>query len=375
MATVLLIRLSSLGDVAILIPALYSVAEKYPDDQFLLLTQHPWQSLFINKPSNLTVFPVYKKGKHKGIRGIIRLLYELVPLIQNDVKLADVHDVIRSLLIRTYFRLRGARIAVIEKGRGEKRRLVRPNHKILHPLKTTMERYRQVFENLGYDASLNFTGLFSEKPTKERIRIGIAPFAKHRGKTYPVEQMEKVVFQLSEWPDTQLFLFGGKEESGLLESWSEQYKFVESVAGQLSFQEELLLMNQLDLMVSMDSANMHLASLVNTPVVSIWGATHPYAGFYGFNQDIKNAVQIDLPCRPCSVFGNKPCRRGDYACLNQISPEEIVSKIEQVLCLPAASRSASAGASSTPRASETSATGATSATASPGRGNDHRDRV
>jgi ADP-heptose:LPS heptosyltransferase len=90
-------------------------------------------------------------------------------------------------------------------------------------------------------------------------------------------------------------------------------------------------MNQMDLMVSMDSANMHLASLVNTPVISIWGATHPYAGFYGFNQDESNAIQIDLPCRPCSIFGNKPCCRGDYACLRQITPEMIVKKVESIL--------------------------------------------
>ena len=370
MATVLVIRLSSLGDVAILIPILYPVAEKYPDDHFLLLTQYPWQSLFVNKPANLTVFPVYKKGKHKGIWGIIRLLYDLSPLIhKGNIKLADMHGVIRSFLIGSYFRLLGARTAMIEKGRGEKRQLTRPNCKTLHPLKTTLERYRQVFENLGYDASLNFAGLFSEKPIKERIRIGIAPFAKHRGKTYPVEQMEKVVSLLSEWPDIQIFLFGGKEESGLLEFWSDKYKFVESVAGQLSFQEELLLMNQLDLMVSMDSANMHLASLVNTPVVSIWGATHPYAGFYGFNQDIKNAVQVDLPCRPCSVFGNKPCCRSDYACMQQISPEEITDKIKQALHLPAASRSAASRASASPGTPETSTAGAASPPASPGCGN------
>ena len=370
MATVLVVRLSSLGDVAILIPVLYSVAEKYPNDPFLLLTQHPWQSLFVNKPANLTVFPVYKKDKHKGIWGIIRLLYELSPLVRKgNVKLADVHGVIRSFLIGGYFLLRGAQVAMIEKSRREKQRLVRPNHKILRPLKTTMERYRQVFENLGYDTSLNFTGLFSEKPSKERIWIGIAPFAKHSGKTYPIEQMEKVISLLSEWPDIQLFLFGGKEESGLLESWSDKYKFVESIAGQLSFQEELLLMNQLDLMVSMDSANMHLASLVNTPVVSIWGATHPYAGFYGFNQDMKNAVQVDLPCRPCSVFGNKPCCRSDYACMQQISPEEITDKIKQVLHLPAASRSATSRASASPGTPETSTAGAASPPASPGCGN------
>ena len=78
---------------------------------------------------------------------------------------------------------------------------------------------------------------------------------------------------------------------------------------------ELALMSHLDVMVSMDSGNMHLASLINTPVVTIWGATHPLAGFMGWNQSEENAVQVDLPCRPCSVYGNKPCSRKDYACL------------------------------------------------------------
>ena len=95
--------------------------------------------------------------------------------------------------------------------------------------------------------------------------------------------------------------------------------------------EELSLIYQLDVMISMDSANMHLASLVNTPVVSIWGATHPYAGFMGWNQRIDNAVQIDLPCRPCSIYGKKPCYRNDFACMNQITPETIVEKVNHII--------------------------------------------
>jgi ADP-heptose:LPS heptosyltransferase len=332
--TTLVIRLSSLGDVAIAIPVLYSMAIKYPDDHFLLLTQSAWQSLFVDKPSNLTVFPVYTKDKHKGIKGIIRLLRELSPVTcTKKVKVADLHGVVRSFFIDWYFRFRGNPVAVIDKGRGEKQKLVRQNHKILHPLKTSLDRYREVFEKLGYDSSLSFTGLFSEKPANEQIRIGIAPFAKHKGKTYPLELMEKVVCRLSELSNLQIVLWGSKEERECLENWSKKYRNVTSVAGQMPLNEELFLMNQMDLMVSMDSANMHLASLVNTPVVSIWGATHPYAGFYGFNHDESNIVQIKLPCRPCSIFGNKPCHRGDYACLKQITPEMIVDKIKDILLL------------------------------------------
>jgi ADP-heptose:LPS heptosyltransferase len=209
--------------------------------------------------------------------------------------------------------------------------LTRRNNKQLFPLKSSLERYQKVFEDLGYDASLDFTSLFDSKDQKDEIRIGVAPFAKHQGKIYPFEQMGEVIRLLAGKPNTRIFLFGGKEESELLDKWSKKHKQVESVAGQLPFSDELLLMNNLDVMVSMDSANMHLASLVQTPVVSIWGSTHPYAGFYGFNQNPENAVQVDMECRPCSIFGNKSCLRGDYACMKQITPEMIVEKVEKYL--------------------------------------------
>lgn len=81
-------------------------------------------------------------------------------------------------------------------------------------------------------------------------------------------------------------------------------------------------------MISMDSANMHLASIVGTRCVSIWGATHPYAGFLGFGQSENDVVQInDLTCRPCSVFGDKECYRGDWACLEEINVQQIIDKI------------------------------------------------
>ena len=328
MTTTLVIRLSSLGDIAIAVPVLYSIAEKYPDDQFILLTKNTWQSLFFDIPPNLTVFPVDTKDKHKGIRGIIRLLRELSQIINTKkIKVADLHGVIRSYIIDYYFRIKGKKVIVIDKGRREKKELNRPKNKKMRPLKTTIDRYREVFEKLGYNSSLNFTGLFSEEQLEKKFSIGIAPFAKHKGKTYPLEQMERVVSMISEMPDIEIILFGSKEESQLLECWSEKYRNTKSVAGRMTMKEELLLMNRIDLMVSMDSANMHLASLVNTPVISIWGATHPYLGFYGFNQNESNTIQIDLPCRPCSTYGSKPCLRNDYACLNQIAPEMIVEKI------------------------------------------------
>ena len=159
--------------------------------------------------------------------------------------------------------------------------------------------------------------------------IGIAPFAKHKGKIYPVEQQERVVAYFAAMPDVKVFLLGGgKSEKEVFDRWTAKYPSVLSLIGKLKMDTELNLMSHLDVILSMDSANMHLASLVNVPVVSVWGATHPYAGFMGWKQLPVNTVQLDLSCRPCSVYGQKPCWRGDYACLREIKPEEIIAKIE-----------------------------------------------
>ena len=345
MTITLVIRLSSLGDVAILIPTLYSVASKNPEDRFLLVTKKPLQPLFFNKPDNLEIFPMQTKDRHKGFWGLIRAIGDINQIIKpyKNKNIADLHAVIRSSIIDLFFKLKGAKVIVIDKDRKAKKALVRKKNKKLLPLKTSFRRYQEVFEKLGYDTENDVGGAYAEREVncdeKNETWIGIAPFAKHPGKIYPSEQMEEVVRILNDRPATKIFLFGGKEESRLLEEWTKKYEHTESVAGLMPFPDELSLMNRLDVMLSMDSANMHLASLVNTPVVSVWGATHPYAGFYGYNQKPENAVQIDLECRPCSIFGDKPCWRVGalratplhYECMVGISPQMIVEKILSLL--------------------------------------------
>ncbi len=164
--------------------------------------------------------------------------------------------------------------------------------------------------------------------------IGIAPFAAHEGKIYPPELMRSVLKGLTErYPEARIFLFGrGQQEDSIFPEWCKEFAQCVHVGPLLgSIQQELILMSHLDVMLSMDSANMHMASLTATPVVSVWGATHPYAGFMGWNQSASNAIQMDMPCRPCSIFGNKPCIHGDYPCLRGIKPETIVDKIAAVI--------------------------------------------
>jgi ADP-heptose:LPS heptosyltransferase len=179
----------------------------------------------------------------------------------------------------------------------------------------------------------NFENIKPVTGEKNMTWIGIAPFAKHQGKIYPLEKTEEIVSYLAFRENCRLFFFGGgNEEQKILSEWEIKYPRSFSIIGKITgFEQELTLMSHLDVMVSMDSANMHLASLVGTPVISVWGATHPYAGFYGWNQLPENIVQSDLYCRPCSIYGNIPCYRNDYACLVKLPVKAIIDVIEKYL--------------------------------------------
>lgn len=341
LSNILVIRFSAFGDVAMTLPALYSVAKAHPNHTFYMLTSKSFVGLFANQLPNIKPIGVDLK-QYKGVGGLMQLAKKIRTNYKIDA-VADLHDVLRSQVLRTYFMLQGKRVAYIRKERAKKKAVIK--HKApLAPLKHSIDRYRDVFSKLGLEAEMSFTSYFENQPRSldplnslsfdtSKTNIGIAPFAMHAEKMYPIEKMMEVVKAMSQRDNTHVYLFGGgSKEKEKLEEWGAKYANVTSVVGKLTLQNELLLISYLSALVSMDSANMHLASLVNTPVVSIWGATHPYLGFYGFNQSSRNAVQMaDLDCRPCSVFGNVPCWRGDHACMNGIAPQTVIDRIETVL--------------------------------------------
>jgi ADP-heptose:LPS heptosyltransferase len=336
----LVFRFSSLGDVAMTVPVIQILLKQYPDLEIIYVS-NPFVAPLFQNTNRLHFYAADLKGRHAGLKGLYRLYKELKKSFSFDA-IADLHNVLRTKILRSFFFLSGKSIAVINKGRKEKKELTRKEKKILKPLKTTFERYADVFAALGLPIQLN-----PKEGIKETVKhqvsfidelkhggkkiIGIAPFAQYREKTYPPERMKEVIRMLLQHTHNFILLFGGNAEKETLESWEEEFAGVRTMAGKMNFQNELALIAQLDVMVSMDSANMHLASLFGVPVVSIWGATHPYAGFYGWGQDPANAVQVELYCRPCSVFGNKPGYRGDLLCLTSISPVSVYEKVMQNL--------------------------------------------
>ena len=342
MSKILIIRFSALGDVAMTIPVIYSLAKEFPMHEITVLSRSNFQPLFQELPSNVHFKGIDLTGKYNGITGL-NLLYKELRAEKYDY-VADFHSVLRTQYLRIRFMLDGVSTAAIHKGRKEKKELTQKNNKAFVQLKTSFYRYYEVLEKLGFRFDVSFNSVFEkgnirfpeimvQTGEKKDIKwLGIAPFAKHKGKIYPLEMQEKVIAHFAGDARIKVFVFGGGEtEKNIINSWCATYPSIKSLVGILNLSQELYLMSQLDLMYSMDSANMHLASLVNTPVISLWGATHPYAGFMGWNQSFENTIQVDLFCRPCSIYGQIPCYRKDYACLYQITPDQIINRIEHVL--------------------------------------------
>ena len=344
---VLLIRFSAIGDVAISVPVVQSLAHAFPDTRFTVLTSVRFLPFFKGLPANVSLVGVDLRKDYHGRGGVRRLFRMLKPMGFDAV--ADLHGVLRTYSLGMMFRLHGVPVRRIRKNRLSRYRLTRFHFKDLSQRPTSAERYCKVLERLGFRFQVEFRPIFppggadispvsSFTGGKDSPWIGVAPFAAHKGKMYPESLTREVMLQLLKaHPQARIFLFGrGQAEDKLFSRWCAELPQCLNVGQHLeNMQQELILMSHLDVMLSMDSANMHLASLTATPVVSIWGATHPYAGFLGWNQPEENIIQIDdLRCRPCSIYGQRPCHRGDYACLTQILPDRIVERILSIISNP-----------------------------------------
>ena len=326
----LVIRLSALGDIAMTVPVVESLRRAHPEVDVTVLTSGAGAAVY-GAVSDVRVRAVNFARDYRGVEGLRQLYHELRDEGYDAV--ADLHNVLRTRFLRMRFHLHaGTRVEKVRKGRAEKYALTHHTAEP-HQLLPMTERYRDVFRRLGLGFEVGWRSPLPRSLDAATIGIGIAPFAQHRGKVYPPALMQAVVRGLLEAdPRIRLYLFGSAHERDRMAAWEQDAAGrVHNMAGRQTLADDVRLMARLRCVVSMDSANMHLASLAGAPVVSVWGATHPYAGFLGYGQRDDDAVQLPLPCRPCSIYGKKACRYGDYRCLAGIGPHEIVQRVLNVI--------------------------------------------
>lgn len=327
-----------MGDVAMTVPVLRAFVKQYPEVKLTVISRPFFKPFFYGIP-NLNFFAFDEKERHKGFLGLVRLFKDVSKLKVDAF--ADLHNVLRSKVVGSLFALSGKKRATVDKGREGKKELTRAENKIFAPLPTMFERHTKVFEELGFSLDLS-NPQFPEKAilsedileiigNENQKLIGIAPFAQYDSKVYPLDLMKEVVAKLAENSSYKILLFGGgKKEIDILDSIAQPFENVINMAGKIKFQQELQLISNLDVMLSMDSGNAHIAAMLGVKVITLWGATHPYAGFLPFNQSLENALTADrnqYPQLPTSVYGNKTVE-GYQDAMRSISPNEIVEKIQ-----------------------------------------------
>ncbi|MEN4759691.1 glycosyltransferase family 9 protein [Chryseobacterium sp. C39-AII1] len=321
MTRILAYRFSAFGDVAMTAPVFREFLEQNPDVEIIMVSRSNFEDLFADIPN--VIFKGINLDDYKGFFGLRRLSNELIKEFNPDL-IANLHDVIRTKILDKIYRRKGLKVFKINKGKEEKEKLTDVWNLDKVQLKKTVERYADVFREMGYKVELSHQ---LRPKSVEKSGIGFAPFAQHKGKMLPLDKSFELVKILAQ-KQSIYFFGGGKAEKETLEQWENMIPNTKSLAGKLSLKEELQTISELEVMISMDSANMHLASLVGTRCVSVWGATHPFAGFLGFGQSDNDVVQVkDLTCRPCSVFGDKECYRDDWACLEELNIQKIIDKI------------------------------------------------
>lgn len=338
---ILVIRLSAMGDVAMTVPVLRAFSLQYPNVKITVVSR-PFFKPFFDDIENITFFPIDLKERHKGFLGLLRLFSDLRKL--NIDAVADLHNVLRSKIIRTLFALNGKNVAATDKGRQDKKALTKLAIKTISPTKTMFDRHCETFEKLGFQINLNNL-TFPEKAIlsdeiinitgkKEENWIGIAPFAQYDSKVYPIDLMQQVIDDLAKNTSNKILLFGGgNEEIKKLNQLKSKYENVLVLAGKTNLKEELAIISNLNVMLSMDSGNAHIAAMLGVKVITLWGATHPFAGFQPFHQPDDFCLTSDrkqFPFLPTSVYGNKKITGYENA-MRTILPNTIIDKIEKEL--------------------------------------------
>ena len=335
----LILRFAALGDVAMTVPVIRCLYKSYPDLKITLVSRPYFEPLF-DEFENFNFYPLDIGGRHKGVKGVWTLFSELKKTHFSGV--ADLHGVLRTYLLSVLFTASFFRVKQINKGRIEKHQLTREKNKKFQPVTQTIFRYADVFRKLGFSINIEDHQFPDKKPIPEKFLklfnvtdrkwIGIAPFASYSGKTYPLDLMQQVIAYLNK--EYQIFLFGaGQNQIIKLEVWEKAYNNVVNLAGNTSLTDQIQLIPYLDLMISMDSANGHLAANAGIPVLSLWGLTHPFCGFVPFYQPLENSLTLDrnkYPLVPTSVYGNVTPAGYENA-FRSIKPKEVIEKALEIV--------------------------------------------
>ncbi|MBI5464580.1 MAG: lipopolysaccharide heptosyltransferase II [Ignavibacteriales bacterium] len=336
----LVIQTAFIGDVILTLPMIQELKRHVPSAHIDLIVIPRSADLLRNHPSIREVIQFDKQKSDKGVFRLWRIAQMLrskkydAALIPHRSMRSAALAFLAGVPMRVGFDVSVSRFAYTHVVRYDKLKheadrnaaLLAPfginlQTKVLptlHPTNSDVEAVNLVVKKFGWDSTANV--------------IAVAPGTVWNTKRWPKEKFIELV-RLLLTKGLRIVMVGGAEDvelCGQIVQASES-ESVRAVAGQLGLLESAALIQQCSVVISNDSAPMHMAMAMRTPVVAIFGATVPEFGFSPYG--VKDVVieTKGLACRPCSMHGGKACPIGTFECMEKISPAEVCEAVVRII--------------------------------------------
>lgn len=325
---ILLIRLSSLGDVVLTQSIAAELRKQYPQAEIHFITK----KAFVDVVEAFgCIDQIHVWEEHKSFS-------KLRKLAKNNFEIViDLHNKFNTFFIKKI--VNGKKTVTYNKQHSLRRKIVK--HKTKKSISSTVELYFSVLKKAGIETEILFPELHPTHDLKEGLNslldsnkhnIAIFPGALHKTKQYPSEQMAVLINSLD--AHFSIFLLGSANEKILI---SELQKLLNrkttDLCGKLNIPELISFISKIDAVISNDSGPMHIAAALQKPQIAIFGATHPRLGFSPLNEKAI-ILKADLACQPCSLHGRSKCPLKHFNCLRSISPQLIKTELLRMLLKP-----------------------------------------
>ncbi len=348
---VLLLQTSFLGDTVLTLPLLSEIKRRFPSSHLSLVCGPLAGELLRNHPEIDEIIVDDKKGEDKGLRGMWR---KAKMLRGNGYTMAlTPHKSLRSALL-LYFARIPYRVGFREsKGwflfHARVRRKtgshdVERTLSILQSFGIALEDCRRTLElpctaesRAAMDRLLTSLSIPADK-----LLVGISPGSVWPTKRWSVSGFARLIDLLKEKYDCEVLLFGGPEDAPITAAIENLCRHrVLNLAGKLELCQLPAALSACRIFIANDSAPMHIAVARNVPTVALFCATTPALGFYPYTA---NAIVVEkaLDCRPCASHGGRRCPLGTEDCIRLISPDRVLSAVEELLGRPADTKPADA---------------------------------
>lgn len=331
---ILILRLSSIGDVLLTTPFIQQVRKKFSNAHITYIVKKEFAELL---QYNRHINKLIHFDSSQGIAGLQDLAKNLKK--KNFDIVFDLHNNLRTNRLTAVFERK--KVSKVKKHKIKRALLVNFKINLFNEIKTAPEKYLRVGQKYGLADKGEKLQLFLNEQTEQKVKdhfqkndlqagqyLSFAPGAAHYTKMWPLEYVEELILKVQDEFDTKIVLLGGFNEKNIFPQFDSNKNIV-NMCGKLSLLESAGILKYAKGIVTNDSGLMHMAAALNIPIIAIFGSTVKELGFFPYNANASVLEISNLWCRPCTHIGRRKCPLGHFNCMRQISPDHVFSEMEK----------------------------------------------